>query len=362
MDQATIDIYEREGARYSIRRGVEGPDQVEAFARSLPVDGLRLDLGSGPGHYLPLLGRPAVALDGAHAMAAASLDAYPDVPALQADVADLPFGRGTFAGVWASKVLQHLPAVDLPMALADVRRILPEGGRFALRMFAGDGSETVSAADSGDDLPGRFFSWWSPDRLREVVEAAAFSIEHMEVDERDNGHHRINIDAVAIRALPDHVGPGMKLLLCGANPSLHSADAGVGYVSPSNRFWPAMTQAGLVRRGRDRDPRDLLRHGRIGMTDFVKRASPRAAELTNDEYAEGLDRLARLCRWLKPQAVAVVGLAGWRAAVHRKAVAGWQPTGIGDVPVYVVPSTSGLNAHMRVHDLADHFTKAAAGP
>ncbi len=48
--------------------------------------------------------------------------------------------------------------------------------------------------------------------------------------------------------------------------------------------------------------------------------------------------------------------------VHRKAVAGWQPTGIGDVPVYVIPSTSGLNAHVKVADLADHLTKAAAGP
>lgn len=360
MDRATIDIYEREGAHYSIRRGVEGPAQVEAFARSLPADGLRLDLGCGPGHYLPLLGQPAVALDGAHAMAAASLDAHPTVPALQADAADLPFGRGTFDGVWASKVLQHLPAVDLPMALADIRRILTVGGRLSLRMFAGPDHATVSSADSGDDLPGRLFIWWTPDRLREVVEAAAFSIEHLEVDERADGHHRLTIDAVAIRALPDHVGPGMRLLLCGANPSLHSADAGVGYVSPSNRFWPAMAQAGLARR--DRDPRDLLRHGRIGMTDFVKRASPRAAELGDDEYATGLERLARLCRWLQPQAVAVVGLAGWRAAADRKAVAGWQPTGIGDTPVYLVPSTSGLNAHMKVPDLAAHFTNAAAGP
>ena len=360
MDRATIDIYEAEGARYSIRRGIEGPDQVTDFASSLPADGLRLDLGSGPGHYLPLLGSPAIALDGAHAMAAASLAAHPHVPAVQADVADLPFGRETFDGVWASKVLQHLPAVDLPMALADVRRVLTVGGRFSLRMFAGDDHETVSSADSGDDLPGRLFSWWTPDRLRDVVESAAFTIEHLEVDERADGHHRLTIEAVATRALPDHVGPGMRLLICGANPSLHSADAGVGYVSPSNRFWPAMAQAGLARR--DRDPRDLLRHGHIGMTDFVSRPTPRAAELADDEYTDGLDRLARLCRWLQPRAVAIVGLAGWRAAVHRKAVAGWQPTGIGDVPVYVVPSTSGLNAHMRVADLAAHFTAAADGP
>ncbi len=40
----------------------------------------------------------------------------------------------------------------------------------------------------------------------------------------------------------------------------------------------------------------------------------------------------------------MVGLAGWRAAVDRKAVAGVQPEPFGGRPVYVMPSTSGLNA------------------
>ena len=30
------------------------------------------------------------------------------------------------------------------------------------------------------------------------------------------------------------------------NPSEHAADAGVGYVTPGNRFWPAALAAGLV--------------------------------------------------------------------------------------------------------------------
>jgi hypothetical protein len=54
-----------------------------------------------------------------------------------------------------------------------------------------------------------------------------------------------------------------------------------------------------------------------------------------------------------------VGLAGWRAAVDRKAVAGVQPAALGGVPVYVMPSTSGLNARTSVADLAGHLRAAA---
>ena len=40
----------------------------------------------------------------------------------------------------------------------------------------------------------------------------------------------------------------MRLLVCGLNPSVYSADAGVGYARPGNRFWPALRLAGLTDR------------------------------------------------------------------------------------------------------------------
>jgi TDG/mug DNA glycosylase family protein len=96
------------------------------------------------------------------------------------------------------------------------------------------------------------------------------------------------------------------------------------------------------------------------MTDLVKRATPRADELTRDEYRDGFARVERLARWLRPGAVCFVGLAGWRAAVDRKAVAGVQPTACGGRPVYVMPSTSGLNARVPPAALAAHLSAAAA--
>ncbi len=361
MHRSTRAVYEHEAADYATRRGVQNADRVTAFADA--VDGRRLDLGCGPGHYLPLLGRPAVALDGARAMVAASAAAHPDVPAVHGDLAELPFDRGAFAGVWASKAHQHLPARDLPLALADVHRVLAVGGRFDLTMFASepgaDTSEEVTDLGSGDDLPGRLFTWWEPDHLVRVVEAAGFAVDRREVFPAAEGfvNGRIELSATARRALPDHVGPDLRLLCCGLNPSLHAADAGVGYVTGSNRFWRALTAAGLC--SRDRDPRHLARVDRVGMTDLVKRATPRADELHAHEYRAGVERLDELCAWLRPGALAVVGLAGWRAAVDRKAAVGWQPEPLGGVPVYVLPSTSGLNARVSLDDLTAHLAAAA---
>ena len=369
MDRPTIAIYDREGATYADRRGVQRPERVRAFAAAVDAtgpDARRLDLGAGPGHYLPLLGSPAVAVDASATMTALARTAAPSAAVVQADLAQLPFGRAAFAGVWASKAHQHLPAAELPLALAEVHRVLPVGGRFDLTVFAApDGAgttEEVSDDRSGDDLPGRLFTWWNPDHLRTVVEAAGFGIDALDLvaARHQDAHPRIEISATALRALPDHVGPGMRLLCCGLNPSLHAADAGVGYVTGSNRFWRAMAAAGLVTF--DRDPRRLLLHDRIGMTDLVKRATARADELTPADYREGVPRLEALCRWLQPAAVAIVGLAGWRAAVDRKATTGWQERRLGPTPVYVLPSTSGLNAGTSLDDLVAHLRAAADGP
>ena len=155
------------------------------------------------------------------------------------------------------------------------------------------------------------------------------------------------------RPLPDRIAPGLRLLMCGLNPSLHAVEAGLGYVTPGNRFWPAMLEAGLVTR--DRDWEHALTVHRIGMTDLVARATPRAAEVSRDEFRAGLAELEAKCERYQPGAVCFVGLVGWRAAVDRKAVAGPQERTVGGRPAYVMPSTSGLNASSQIDTLVDHM-------
>lgn len=160
------------------------------------------------------------------------------------------------------------------------------------------------------------------------------------------------------RPLRDRIGPGLRLLMVGLNPSVHAADAGIGYVTPGNRFWPAMLEAGLATR--DRDPEHLLAVHRIGMTDLVARATPKASALTTTEYREGLAELDAKCARFQPGAVCFVGLVGWRAAADRTAVAGVQERLVGGRPAYVMPSTSGLNAATPLAVLVEHLRAAAA--
>jgi TDG/mug DNA glycosylase family protein len=205
----------------------------------------------------------------------------------------------------------------------------------------------------GDDFPGRFFAGWQPEALAAVLEGAGFA----EVEVGPGAGEWLVARGVRARTLPDTVGPGMRLLVCGLNPSLYAADAGIGFARPGNRFWPAALRAGLVTRARDPE-HALVAHG-IGLTDQAKRATVRAEELTVAEYRAGLERLTRLVAWLRPGVVCVVGLAGWRAVVDRRAAAGVQPDGLAGVPVYLMPNPSGLNAHTDVPGLAAHLRAAA---
>jgi TDG/mug DNA glycosylase family protein len=148
----------------------------------------------------------------------------------------------------------------------------------------------------------------------------------------------------------------MRLLVCGLNPSEYAADRGVGDARPGNRFWPAALRGGLV--SRPHEPLYALVPNRVGMTDLVKRATPGAGEVTAEEYRRGAERVRRLVEWLQPRVVLFVGLTGWRSVVDRSASAGLQPGDFGGSRAYVMPSTSGRNAHVRPADLVGHMRQA----
>jgi TDG/mug DNA glycosylase family protein len=276
----------------------------------------------------------------------------PEALRVQGDLEALPFRPQSLATAWARNSYVHLPRTSIPLALGDLQRSLRPGARFTIRLFLGEneGHDTFPDTEFG----GRYFSFWHVDQLQDVLVGAGFDIS---ATRRLKGKFRdIQVACVRARTLPDVVGPDMRMLVCGLNPSLYAADAGVGFARPGNRFWPAALSARVASAARD--PWHALRHHGVGFTDLVKRATVAASELTRDEYREGLARVERLVEWLRPGVVAFVGLAGWRAAVDRHAVAGSQERLLGGRPVYVMPSSSGLNAHSSVADLADHLRAA----
>lgn len=358
LDRDTIDRYETGVALWESRRSPTYLAEAHDLARRVAAAGLRgptVDLGCGTGWYSPAFPPPVIALDAARSMLERTAVHAPAALRVQADLAVLPLRRRALAGAWARNSYVHLPRTRVPAALADLHRCLRVGAPVRLTFFGGEGEGRDLVRNN--DLPGRFFSLWQPDRLVDVVEGAGFALDELVPTTKGDGDTSYDVQALRAATLADHVGAGMGMLLCGLNPSIYAADAGVGYARPGNRFWPAALAAGLVTR--DRDPRHALeRHG-IGVTDLVKRATVAAAELTVAEYQAGFARVERLVQWLQPGAVCFVGLAGWRAAVAPGAVVGPQARTVGGRPAYVMPSTSGLNARVPLAELVEHLRAAS---
>jgi TDG/mug DNA glycosylase family protein len=352
VDRRTVEVYEEHAADWVVHRKRPEPAALAPFAARVPPGALRLDLGCGPGWHTAALGEPAIALDAAKAMLDLVATNAPGALNVQADLEALPFRRGALGGTWAHKCYMHVPAERVPLALADLHRAMTVDAALHLQVTSDRHQENAD-----DRFPGRHFSWWPVDRLRDVVAGAGFDAQSV----IDDGEEWIDVEATRARTLPDTVGPDMRLLLVGLNPSVYSADVGSGFARPGNRFWPAALAAGIVTR--THDPFHAYRVDRIVMTDLVKRATPRADELTREEFHSGAARLERLVAWLQPGAVCFVGLSGYRAAVDRKATSGWQEEPFGGRPAYVMPNPSGINAHAKPADIVGHLYAAAnSGP
>jgi TDG/mug DNA glycosylase family protein len=347
MDRSTIDVYEARASEWRERRPARFTERAERFRAAVASDAMRADLGCGAGSYLPYLGWPVVALDAAWAMLELARGAAPEADLVQADVEALPLRRGALGGAWARATYLHIPGPRLPSALAELHQALRVDAPVYLTMRRGD----VDGPLADDDFPGRFFAGWQPEPLRDVLVGAGFGVDELTVE--TEGREWLHARATRARTLPDFVGPGLQVLVVGLNPSEYAADAGVGFARPGNRFWPAAIASGLV--SRDRDPRHALHHHHVGMTDLVKRATPGAATLTREEYRDGFERVGRLVAWLRPRVVCFVGLTGWRAARDPKATVGIQAEPLAGVATYVMPNTSGVNAHASLDDFIDHF-------
>jgi TDG/mug DNA glycosylase family protein len=146
--------------------------------------------------------------------------------------------------------------------------------------------------------------------------------------------------------VPDLVYPGVRLLLCGINPSLWSGYAGYHFARPANRLWRSLAESGLTPRLLHPSETDVLRSCSIGITNFVSRATARADEVDNAEIVAGVANLRALVAKYEPRYLAVLGLGAYRLGFgDRKAQVGPQPDTIGETAVWLLPNPSGLNAH-----------------
>lgn len=152
------------------------------------------------------------------------------------------------------------------------------------------------------------------------------------------------MESKSLEPIPDHLRPGLRLLFCGFNPSIRSAETGHHYANPNNRFWRIIHEAGITeRRYQAEEDRDLLEQG-IGFTNIVARPTKTAAEITKEEYQRGSAALREKLMKLKPRVVCYVGKGVYQQLTGRKQI-DWgeqSETVVDDVLDFVAPSSSGL--------------------
>ncbi len=154
----------------------------------------------------------------------------------------------------------------------------------------------------------------------------------------------------------DLLKPGLKLLFCGYNPSLHSGHTGHHYAHPGNRFWRVLHASGITDRHYAPDEDEELLDFGIGFTNLCSRPTRRADELTREEIRTGADELRALLESLKPRVVAYTGIGvyKWFRATSKVSWGLQENSAVSGVTDVAVPSPSGLN-RMTFEELVEHY-------
>jgi len=150
--------------------------------------------------------------------------------------------------------------------------------------------------------------------------------------------------SAAASAVPDVLGPDLRVVFCGINPGFASAEAGAHFANPRNDFWRLLHESGFTPRlYAPQEQFSVLELG-IGLTNAASRTTRGSSDLRRGDFTGSHERLRELALELRPRAIAFVGKEAFRGAFGRRAEHGPQPETLDDVGLYVLPSTSPANA------------------
>nr|WP_228021406.1 G/U mismatch-specific DNA glycosylase [Romeria gracilis] len=160
-----------------------------------------------------------------------------------------------------------------------------------------------------------------------------------------------DLQAAYGQPMADIIGPNLKILFCGINPSIYSAAVCHHFARPGNRFWKTLYGAGLTPRLlTPAEDRELLKFG-YGLTNIAAPATARADELSQEDLRQGYLTLAQKIQQYRPKCLAVLGISAYRTAFKQpRARVGPQEPLHGTL-VWALPNPSGLNAHYQLDGL-----------
>ncbi|REC45427.1 G/U mismatch-specific DNA glycosylase [Chryseobacterium pennipullorum] len=156
--------------------------------------------------------------------------------------------------------------------------------------------------------------------------------------------------------LTDIISPNLKVIFCGINPGLKSADDGHHFSGRSNRFWKVLHQSGFTPHEIEAVQDTSILDFGYGLTTAVARATSRADELSTHEFDYALESFTAKINEFQPKYIAFLGKAAYKAFYKKKDILwGEQSEDFCGARVWVLPNTSGLNRGFSLGDLVTSY-------
>lgn len=145
-------------------------------------------------------------------------------------------------------------------------------------------------------------------------------------------------------AVPDILGPNLRVVFCGINPGRVSAAAGRHFANPRNDFWRLLHAAGFTERLLQPGEQERLLEEGLGVTNAAFRTTRGSGDLRRADFAGAAERLEKIARTMRPAWLAFVGKEAYRGVFAERPQLGFQERTLGHTRLFVLPSTSPANA------------------
>ena len=162
-----------------------------------------------------------------------------------------------------------------------------------------------------------------------------------------------------LSAVPDVLGPGLKVIFCGINPGFVSAAAGAHFANPRNDFWRLLHDAGFTPRVLAPEEQfEAMKFG-VGLTNAALRTTRGSGDLRKADFSGAAERLATLAEELRPRWLAFVGKEAYRGTFGERPNLGVQSRRLAETRLFVLPSTSPANAAVSYSERLGWFAALA---
>ncbi|ONH66524.1 G/U mismatch-specific DNA glycosylase [Cyberlindnera fabianii] len=166
---------------------------------------------------------------------------------------------------------------------------------------------------------------------------------------RSYKYHISEVTYAHLSPLPDLLQNDLKLVFCGFNPGIKSAELGHRFAHRSNCFWPLLYQSGIVPDPLTfEDDISMPERYNIGFTELVMRPTKGVEEIPTQELKTNVPRLLDTINKYRPKVLCLVGRGIWDAIARTMKIDnknfkwGLQEQSVFKCKLFVVPSTSGL--------------------